>query len=145
MISAAFYRKIQKVLPIACVDIVVKNSKKEFLLLKRKSRPAKGDWWFPGGRIQKGETLERAALRKIKEETGLRVAFKKILGADETIFKKGIFGRSVHTVNIVFLAEMARQSKLVIDQQSIDYKWFNKIHSAWHPYVKKFLKEAGFK
>ncbi len=145
MIAANFYKKIQKVIPIACVDIVVKNSRGEFLLLKRKNRPAKDKWWFPGGRIKKGESLEKTAIRKIKEETGLKVALKKILGVDQTIFQRGIFGGSVHNINIVFLAEARRKPKLILDKQSSNYKWFNKVYPTWHPYVRKFLKLSGFK
>lgn len=40
-----------------------------FLLLQGKGWPA--DWWkFPQGGINDGETLEQAALRELKEETG---------------------------------------------------------------------------
>jgi 8-oxo-dGTP pyrophosphatase MutT (NUDIX family) len=38
----------------------------EFALIK-----ANGRWLFPKGNIEKGETLEAAALREISEETGL--------------------------------------------------------------------------
>jgi 8-oxo-(d)GTP phosphatase len=31
------------------------------------------DWTFPKGKVDKGETLAEAAVREIKEETGLKV------------------------------------------------------------------------
>lgn len=35
-------------------------------------RPRYGDWTFPKGKVQPGETDEQAALREVAEETGLR-------------------------------------------------------------------------
>ena len=66
------YRKIHKVLPLICTDVVVVGGqrKKFFLLVKRKNKPEKGKWWFPGGRIYKNELLKDAAVRKVREETG---------------------------------------------------------------------------
>lgn len=138
MIKKKLYKKIQEVLPICCVDIVILNKNKEFLLLKRVNEPAKGKWWIPGGRILKGEKLEKAVLRKAKEETGLSVTIKKMLGVKETIFKEGYFGNSAHTINIIFLAE-AKTNKVKMDFQNSQYKWFSKIDKNFNPYLKKFL------
>jgi 8-oxo-dGTP diphosphatase len=35
-------------------------------------RPRHGDWTFPKGKVEEGETDEQAALREVEEETGLR-------------------------------------------------------------------------
>lgn len=35
-------------------------------------RPHRGDWSFPKGHLEPGETPETAALREVEEETGLR-------------------------------------------------------------------------
>lgn len=43
----------------------------EILLVKRKNPPSKGQWAIPGGRIQLGETLQKAAERETVEETGI--------------------------------------------------------------------------
>jgi colanic acid biosynthesis protein WcaH len=143
MIKKELYKEIQKVLPIACVDIVL-IFKREFLLLKRNNNPAKGQWWFPGGRIIKGESIKQAARRKAKEETGLDVKWNRILGADSTIFKKGIFGGSVHSINIVVLVEASKKVGIKTDGQSGGYQWFKKIKTSWHSHVQNFLKAADF-
>lgn len=130
-------------MPIACVDVIVVY-KNKFLLLKRKNEPVKGEWWFPGGRILKGEHLNAAAKRKVFEETGLRISKIKSLGADETIFKTGPFGWPTHTVNLVYSGQVTRD-KIRLDKQSAQFKWFDKIDPSWHPYIKKFLRQAGFK
>lgn len=43
------------------------------LLIQRATKPYFGMWSLPGGRLEPGETPERAAEREIMEEVGLRV------------------------------------------------------------------------
>jgi len=43
----------------------------EVLLIKRGKPPRKGDWSLPGGRVERGERFEDAALRELLEETGV--------------------------------------------------------------------------
>lgn len=43
----------------------------EILLIKRGNPPRQGQWSLPGGRIEWGETSEAAALRELREETGV--------------------------------------------------------------------------
>lgn len=44
-----------------------------FLLVRRARPPAKGLYAFPGGRVEPEETLVEAAMREMREETGLMV------------------------------------------------------------------------
>lgn len=49
------------------------------LMVQRAREPDRGKWGFPGGLIELGETVTTAALRELREETGL------IAEADEII------------------------------------------------------------
>lgn len=44
------YKKILSTMPILCVDLIIFFDGK-CLLLKKKNEPAKGQYWFPGGRV----------------------------------------------------------------------------------------------
>ncbi len=45
----------------------------DVLLVKRRDEPSRGLWSPPGGSLELGETVEQAAVRETREETGLIV------------------------------------------------------------------------
>jgi ADP-ribose pyrophosphatase YjhB (NUDIX family) len=51
------------------------------LLVQRAIDPSYGKWVFPGGYVDRGEALEDAALREVREESGLSVKLTRLLGA----------------------------------------------------------------
>lgn len=62
-LKKAFYKKFTLVL---AGGGLVENEKKEVLLIHRR-----GKWDLPKGKLDKGETLEKCAVREVEEETGL--------------------------------------------------------------------------
>ena len=60
--------------PVPTVDIIIEikdGGEKKIVLIERKNPPA--GWAIPGGFVDYGESLEDAARREAKEETGLDV------------------------------------------------------------------------
>ncbi len=48
--------------------------------MRRRNPPDAGLWGFPGGKVEPGETLEKAALRELREETGVIARMRAPLG-----------------------------------------------------------------
>jgi len=109
-------------MPIPCVDIVI-HHKSKILLSRRTNKPAQGIYWFPGGRIHKGEKNLDAAKRKVAEETGLKVSNLKFIGVEETIFVDGPFGSPTHTVNLLYSGETKSIKALLKDSQHDEHIW----------------------
>jgi len=62
--------------PQSAVGVIVIRGDK-VLLVKRCNPPGKGLWSIPGGCIELGETLQEAAERELKEETGVAIRARK--------------------------------------------------------------------
>ena len=73
---------------VAVGAIVIRDNK--VLLVKRKQPPSEGLWAIPGGRVELGETLQKAAEREVREETGVTVQ----TGNPVYTFDRGHRGRS---------------------------------------------------
>ncbi len=55
---------------LPAVSVAVRREDRLLLVLRGRP-PSHGFYAFPGGRVEKGETLEEAARRELAEETGL--------------------------------------------------------------------------
>jgi 8-oxo-dGTP diphosphatase len=61
----------------AVIAVVVQEGRA--LLVRRANPPDAGLWGFPGGKIEFGETVKDAAIRELREETGVHAAAQDVL------------------------------------------------------------------
>jgi 8-oxo-dGTP diphosphatase len=83
--------------PSPTVDVVIALSGDRIVLVERKYPPP--GWALPGGFVDEGETLEAAAIREAREETGLDVELTDLL----YVYSDPRRDPRRHTVSAVFL------------------------------------------
>jgi ADP-ribose pyrophosphatase YjhB (NUDIX family) len=83
--------------PVPTVDVIIEYDQ-GILLIKRKNPPE--GWALPGGFVDYGESLESAAVREAKEETGLAIELLRQFHA----YSDPERDPRQHTITIVFLA-----------------------------------------
>ncbi len=126
--------------PIPTVDIIIQY-RGGIILIKRKNPPH--GWALPGGFVDYGESLESAAQREAKEETGLSV---RLVSQFHTYSEPGRDPRH-HTITTVYIAESEGEASagddaaeygvfrrddlpesIVFDHRSILMDYFGKRH-----------------
>jgi len=131
--------------PIPSVDLVVKCDD-GILLAKRQNEPAKGEWFVPGGRIQKGESLTEAVHRVAEEELGVEVVIDEKLGAYNHFYETSDVAGSggKHYVAHGYVVTPASES-IVLDAQHAEARIFSLDElPTVHEHVEAYLNNANF-
>jgi colanic acid biosynthesis protein WcaH len=142
IIEKKLYRQIQESMPIPCIDLIVVNEVGEILLAKRNNEPARGQWWFPGGRVYYLEARLDAAVRKLREECGLEAVQLEEMGTFDVIVEDLKMVRSLHAITTVFVVKVKSTIAVTLDAQNSEAKWH--LPSYWlryklNPFVKQVL------
>jgi 8-oxo-dGTP diphosphatase len=86
--------------PMLATDVIIRH-KGGVILVRRKNEPYRGKWALLGGFVRYGERVELAAVRETREETGLKVKLRDLLGvySDPKRDPRG------HVVSVCFFAQ----------------------------------------
>ncbi len=119
----------QALLVVACLV----KYKDKFLVIKRAEDPYKGLLSLPGGKIEYYEHPVQAALREVKEETGLDVTFDKMLGVMSEILETSEETRQF----VIFITSCIAKTDKFVNSPEGELAWITK--NEWLQLKDKFV------
>lgn len=125
---------------VLTVDPVIVTEDK-VILIKRAFEPYENHWALPGGIVEYGETVENAAVREAKEETGLDIEIERLVG----VYSKHDRDPRGHFVSICFFCRRVG-GELRTSEETREVREFSKeeIRSIQLAFDhRKILKDAG--
>ncbi len=93
------------------------------LLIRRGGEPFKGSWALPGGFVEEGETSIEAAMRELKEETGIEFTDSDDLGLIGIYDTPGRDPRG-WTISAAYTASVGGEPEAKGGDDAIEAKWF---------------------
>ena len=105
--------------PEVTVGAIIINHKKEILLCR--SAKWNHQYVIPGGHVEKGERMEDALKREVKEETGLEVYDIALISLQESIFSPQFHSKR-HFIFIDYLCKTDAM-EVVLNDEADRYAW----------------------
>jgi 8-oxo-dGTP diphosphatase len=93
------------------------------VLVKRAHPPLQAEWSIPGGVLEVGELVREAAIREAREETGLTVEPRELLGVYDRILRDPQQRVQYHYVLIDFLCRRVA-GDLAAASDAAEVGWF---------------------
>lgn len=107
--------------PLLGVGVVVWR-KDQVLLVRRGRPPRQGQWGLPGGLVELGEPVVAAALREVREETGLTVAPGEVITVVDLI-ERDADDRIRHHYALVELDADWQGGEAVAGDDAAEVRW----------------------
>jgi len=123
--------------PLLATDIIIMDEKGLIVLIRRRYSPFSNHWAIPRGRVEYGETVEQAAIREAREETGLEVRIERLIG----VYSNPRRDPRGHVVSIAFLAKQIG-GELKAGTEAKEVKCFEKIPLKLAFDHKEILRDA---
>ncbi len=102
-----------------CVIFTFDDYRLKVLLIKRGIDPFKGRWAFPGGFLNINESAEAGALRELREETGLAMAFVEQLHTFSSVDRDP----RERVISIAYYA-LVKHSEVAGGDDAAEARWF---------------------
>ena len=115
--------------PRVGIGILIQNQNGQVLLARRKTGAlhGNGEYAFPGGHLEFGETLFEGAKREVKEETGLDVDEFKLISVNEEM--RYLKTDNKHYIGLgVWAKYKGGEPQIMEPEKSESWEWFNLDH-----------------
>jgi len=134
----------KRVEEVSAGGLVVDKSGELGLLIGRIDKRGRMLWSLPKGHIESGESPEEAALREVREETGIKSSITRSLGVIDFWFMTE--GKRIHkTVHHFLFAEKSGKLEAQLSEVD-DVKWFPLDEIAKtlaYPDERKLIQRSG--
>jgi ADP-ribose pyrophosphatase YjhB (NUDIX family) len=112
----------------------------KIVLARRSIDPGYGKWVFPGGFVDRGETVEEAAIREAREEVNADIGLRGLVG---------VYSYSGVPVVVVVFAATLLNDQLEAADECLDVRYFTKEEIPWkelafsstHDALKDYLSD----
>lgn len=111
--------------PVPTVGVVCLKGD-QVLLIKRGTPPRLGQWSLPGGRIEWGEAVDVAALRELKEETGVEAELTGLLDVVDGVFTSRETGETTRHYVMIDYAARWTDGEPVAGDDAADARFFSR-------------------
>lgn len=105
----------------AVIAVVVENSRA--LLVRRANPPDAGLWGYPGGKIEYGETVSEAAIRELREETGVEARALDVITTLDILVRAEDGAVTQHYILIAVLCRWLSGEPVAADD-ALEAGWF---------------------
>ena len=119
--------------PKVAVGTIIRGERGGLLLLRRAIEPGFGKWVFPGGYVDRGEEVTRAAIREAREEAGLEVRIDRLIN---------VYSYEGRAPVIIVYAATTIGGTLAIDDESLEVREFSADDIPWDDLAFKSTFEA---
>ncbi len=106
---------------VDCVVFTVQNNFLKLMLIQRGAEPFIGEWALPGGFVRIDESIESAASRELKEETGIENIYL------EQLYTFGKVDRDPRerVISVAYYALVSSEEQIIAaDTDAASAKWF---------------------
>jgi ADP-ribose pyrophosphatase YjhB (NUDIX family) len=109
--------------PKIAVGTIIRTGSDRLVLVRRAIDPGYGKWVFPGGYVDRGETLTAAAVREAREECGLEVRLDGLVN---------VYSYAGRAPVIVVYAATATGGTLAADDECLETAEFDAVSLPWN-------------
>jgi 8-oxo-dGTP diphosphatase len=115
------YKYPRAALTVDAIVFVKSETTISVLLIERGREPFKNKWALPGGFVDLDETLEKACIRELEEETGLQVEKMQQFRAYDAIDRDPRH----RTISVVYSVQLAGKMPVKGNDDAAQARWFS--------------------